>query len=154
MSKTYQFPLQKVLNVRAISEEALAVDLKKSKDKLAEEQNYLSDIENNKESALKDANATPNNNISLLDFQISMNYLNGLNQTMADQKSRIMESAKNVDLKRSALVTATKAKKILEKLKERHTANYLSKKKKDTLKVENEIAITAVQRRLHDEDES
>ncbi|MFQ6604291.1 MAG: flagellar export protein FliJ [Fidelibacterota bacterium] len=147
MSKSDQFSLEKVLNVKSLREELLEIDLRKTKDELKEAQRRLSKLENVKDSALLH-HAKPETTHSLFDLQVSAGYINGLNATIADQRKKTSASTVKVANKRRELLAAAKAKKVLEKLKEKYLERQAREAKKAEQKKQDEQAITAAGRNV------
>ncbi len=142
MSKSDHFSLEKVLTVKSLSEELLAIDLRKTRDQLREDHRRLSNLEEVKESALLQK-PKAEETLSLFDLQVSAGYINGLNTSIADQRKKAHASEKNVAKKRQELLAAAKAKRVLEKLKEKYLERQAREAKKTEQKKQDETAITA-----------
>ena len=143
MAKMFQFPLQKVLSLREMIEESRAITLENSRRALKQEQEKLQNLESRKESLLEEekSNDMERMTLSLNDLRVSMQYISQLNDMISNQMQQVERSNELVQRERDNLLEASKDRKIVEKLRERHLANYIKSYRKKEMKKESEIAL-------------
>lgn len=143
MSKAFRFPLDKVLNLKEAMEEFRAVELEKSKRAYREEQSRLNTLKSMKSGSLDRAphNAQSVKPISVKSLQMSMDYIDQLNNRIKQQSSQVNRSLNSVVNNREELIVASKEKKVMEKIKERHLAVFMKKYRRRIRKEEDEVAI-------------
>ncbi len=148
MAKSFQFPLQKVLNLREIIEDSRAIVLKRSQAKLLQEKEELESLKEKKNTMLNQEqnNGSTNGSFSLRNIKISMDYISQLNDTIAHQMRRVRQTDEIVAKDRSVLIEASKNKKIVEKLRERRLEDYNKDCRRKETSKENEIAIRIMAR--------
>lgn len=143
MVKVFQFPLQKVLNLKEMIEETKAIELQNSKAFLKREQKKLENLETSKHYLLdiKTENDIKQTNLNLNNLQVSMEYISQLTDMISTQTINVNNSNKSVDKTRNNLIEASKNTKIIEKLRERHLEVYKKNNRKREVKKDSEIAI-------------
>jgi len=143
MSKSFQFPLQKVLDLREIIEDSRAIVLKRSQAKLLQEKEELENLKEKKNTMLNQEqnNGPTNGSFSLRNIRISMDYISQLNDTISHQIRRVRHTNEIVAKDRNVLIEASKNKKIVEKLRERKLEDFNKDRRKKEINKENEIAI-------------
>lgn len=146
MAKSFNFPLQKVLDVRKHTEDRKAVELGLAQETLMKKKDKLDLLRKNKESVLKDVRLK----ISLGQLKIKSEYIEQVNYMIQNQKAQVKKSTKNVAKKRDYLLEAVKDKKAVEILKDRHIENVRKTRKLAESKIENETAIRMVMRTKED----
>lgn len=146
MAKFFNFPLQKVLDVRKHTEDRKAVELGLAQETLMKKKDKLDLLRKNKESVLKDVKLK----ISLGQLKIKSDYIEQINNMIQNQKAQVKKSTKNVAKKRDYLLEAVKDKKAVEILKDRHIENVRKTRKLAESKIENETAIRMVMRTKED----
>lgn len=146
MAKSFNFPLQKVLDVRKHTEDRKAVELGLAQEVLMKKKDKLDLLRRNKESVLKDVKLK----ISLGQLKIKSEYIEQINYMIQNQKAQVKKSNEKVAKKRDYLLEAVKDKKAVEILKGRHIENVRKTRKLAESKIENETAIRMVMRTKED----
>lgn len=146
MAKSFNFPLQKVLDVRKHTEDRKAVELGLAQEVLMKKKDKLDLLRRNKESVLKDVKLK----ISLGQLKIKSEYIEQINYMIQNQKTQVKKSNEKVAKKRNYLLEAVKDKKAVEILKDRHIENVRKTRKLAESKIENETAIRMVMRTKED----
>jgi len=143
MSKSFQFPLQKVLDVREIREDQKTVELKKAQITLQKEQQTLDYLNNRKDQILQNHSIEKSDGrlLNSLKLHQSMDYIFQIDSEIGAQKKVIHTQEKQVEKNHTELLHAVKDKKIVEKLKEKQMTDYTKKNRKKERVKENEVAI-------------
>lgn len=141
MTKAFNFPLQKVLNVRTMVEDAKAIELQKAQAEIERERQNLSSIQAEKETAVQsDKTADTGGQLSLHQLSNRMEYVDQLNEQIEKQGEVIARSQEDAEVQRQAFVQASKEKMVIEKLKEHHQEAFKKKSNQDQVKAESEVA--------------
>lgn len=148
MAKSFHFPLQKVLDVRQITEDRQAISLKNSQMSLNKEKEQLENLAQKKDAQLKVDEDEYDNvddvNLSLNELQVTVDYISQLNNKIINQIQVVEKSNGKVEKERDVLIEASKEKKIVEKLRERQLTNYKDNYRKKMMKEESEIALRVI----------
>ncbi|MCK4296565.1 MAG: flagellar export protein FliJ [Candidatus Marinimicrobia bacterium] len=148
MAKSFHFPLQKVLDVRQITEDRQAISLKNSQMSLNKEKEQLENLAQKKDAQLKVDEDEYDNvddvNLSLNELQVTVDYISQLNNRITNQIQVVEKSNGKVEKERDDLIEASKEKKIVEKLRERQLTNYKDNYRKKMMKEESEIALRVI----------
>lgn len=148
MAKSFHFPLQKVLDVRQITEDRQAISLKNSQMSLNKEKEQLENLAQKKDAQLKVDEDEYDNvddvNLSLNELQVTVDYISQLNNRITNQIQVVEKSNGKVEKERDVLIEASKEKKIVEKLRERQLTNYKDNYRKKMMKEESEIALRVI----------
>ncbi len=112
------FRLQRVLDVRRLIEKEKEKELSTARLKLQQEQSVLHQIEGRKDTFVEKMNACMIQNVRQLSGYY--HYLNMLMSSIEEQLSVLHKTERLVENKRQKLLQATKNRKILDRLKERH----------------------------------
>lgn len=148
MAKSFHFPLQKVLDVRQITEDRQAISLKNSQMSLNKEKEQLENLAQKKDAQLKVDEDEYDNvddvNLSLNELQVTVDYISQLNNRITNQIQVVEKSNGKVEKERDVLIEASKEKKIVEKLRERQLTNYKDNYRKKVTKEESEIALRVI----------
>ncbi|MBN4081296.1 flagellar export protein FliJ [Caldithrix abyssi] len=139
MGNFFQFPLQKVLDLRKTLEETQATILSKVKIGLMQEEEKLTQMKQEKESALA-KNGHHNKDRTLTQLKIATNYIVQLGEQVDDQHKKVQVSSQAVEEEREKLLGATRDKKVLENLRERKKHSFRLKIKKEEIKKIDESA--------------
>jgi len=141
MAKTFQFPLQKVLDLREHKEEQKSIELGKAKAEMNRVQNKLDNLNTKKNDFLDAECESLNTRTDLNSVRISAGYMHQLN-TQIDQKNVSLKmKTKKVTQRREELLVAVKDKKIVKKLKERKQEEYHLDQRKYAAKRDDDVAI-------------
>ena len=146
MAKSFHFPLQKVLDVRQITEDKQAISLKNSQMSLNKEKEQLENLAQKKDAQLKvdEYDSVDDVNLSLNELQVTVDYISQLNNRITNQIQVVEKSNGKVEKERDVLIEASKEKKIVEKLRERQLTNYKDNYRKKGTKEESEIALRVI----------
>jgi len=146
MAKSFHFPLQKVLDVRQITEDRQAISLKNSQMSLNKEKEQLENLAQKKDAQLKvdEYDSVDDVNLSLNELRVTVDYISQLNNRITNQIQVVEKSNGKVEKERDDLIEASKEKKIVEKLRERQLTNYKDNYRKKVTKEESEIALRVV----------
>ena len=148
MAKSFHFPLQKVLDVRQVTEDRQAISLKNSQMSLNKEKEQLENLAQKKDAQLKVDEDEYDNvddvNLSLNELQVTVDYISQLNNRITNQIQVVEKSNGKVEKERDVLIEASKEKKIVEKLRERQLTNYKDNYRKKMMKEESEIALRVI----------
>lgn len=146
MAKSFHFPLQKVLDVRQITEDRQAISLKNSQMSLNKEKEQLENLAQKKDAQLKvdEYDSVDDVNLSLNELQVTVDYISQLNNRITNQIQVVEKSNGKVEKERDDLIEASKEKKIVEKLRERQLTNYKDNYRKKMTKEESEIALRVI----------
>jgi flagellar FliJ protein len=140
MSKSFQFPLQKVLNYRKSVEDKCVITLKRSQTALQQAEETLQAMEHTKDYFL-DEQTGKTAHVSLAELQVSTDYLKQINNMIDRQTIEVVKSEKTVEKDRAVLLNAAKERKITEKLRENKFAEYVTDSRKKELLANSEIAL-------------
>ncbi len=143
MAKSFNFSLQKVLDVRRHKEEQKSIELHKAKQALAQEENKLMHLKTTKQTWLKkkEKRKKKKQQNKLQYLKITTDDIVQLNDRILNQSDRVQKSNEQVNTIHDLLMEAMKDKKIVEKLKERKQEAYKKEIMKQQSKIENEVAI-------------
>ncbi|HCL00245.1 MAG TPA: flagellar export protein FliJ [Candidatus Marinimicrobia bacterium] len=146
MVKSFDFPLQKVLDIRQIGEDRQAVALKKSQMSFNKEKERLETLGKKKDTHLKTngENSVDNGSISLNELKVSIDYISQLSDKITNQIKVVEKSNEKMEAERDVLINVSKGKKIVEKLRERQLTDYKTNYRKKESKEESEIALRVI----------
>ncbi len=141
MTKAFNFSLQKVLDVRAMVEDAKAIDLQKAQAETQLEKQKLASTQAEKDAIVQ--SKTKNNqdqNITLHSLNNRMAYVEQLTDEIVKQGKVVVKSEESTEEQRVAFVQASKEKMVMEKLKEHHKEVFKRKVNQEQVKSESEVA--------------
>ena len=141
MAKAFHFNLQKVLNLRQMTEDLEAIRLHHAQATLFSDEKQLEQLTMEKTDVLKTDPTRTNGSLSLNQLQVSMDYVFQLTNKIDDQKLVVDNSLNKVNDCRATLQEASQQKKIVEKLKGKKQFQYRQQLNKKQRKDESEIAI-------------
>ena len=141
MAKAFHFNLQKVLNLRQMTEDLEAIRLHHAQATLFSDEKQLEQLTMEKTGVLKTDPTCTNGSLSLNQLQVSMDYVFQLTNKIDDQKLVVDNSLNKVNDCRATLQEASQQKKIVEKLKGKKQFQYRQQLNKKQRKDESEIAI-------------
>ncbi len=143
MSRNFQFPLQRVLNIREIIEETKSLELKRSQSKLEKDKNQLTALNDRKNEMLSETRSITmdGDKLTINSLQISSNYVSQLSESIKGKLQTVEQSSQVVEKDRNNVLKASRDKKIVEILKEQHLENYISELNKSEEKEESEISL-------------
>jgi len=139
LEKKTGFSLQKLLDVRHLGEKEKQKELSQSKRELKTEEENLLKLE-----VKRDQVAQKMQSIERAEVSRIMNhhtYLSSVLESIVRKRTEIEDTEQKVEEKRQRLLTATKDRKALEKLKEKHTLEQRITAKKTEQAFLDEIAL-------------
>ncbi len=139
MTKAFNFPLQKVLDVRTMIEDAKAIELQKAQAETEREKQSLNQIKAEKD-ALINTSDNAQESVSLMSLNQRTAYSEQLDDKIEEQNQIIEKSEQETEEQRQAFVQASKDKMVIEKLKENHKDAFKKKANQDQVKNESEVA--------------
>ncbi len=142
MGKSFKFSLQKIFDFRRSIEDKRAVELSDAQNALKKKQQILNQLNEKKEDIIniKEKKHKQASNINLNQLKIKKDYILQLNKGIENQIKEVRDSNEKVEAKREKLISATRDKKILEKLKIKYYENYRKMKNQKEAKNEDEVA--------------
>lgn len=141
MTKSFNFPLQKVLDVRTMVEDAKAIELQKAQAEIEREKQHLARIQSEKDALIGEASvAGEKGEISLQSLNNRREYVEQLSTQIEEQGETVAKSQEAAEEQRLAFVQASKEKMVIEKLKEHHKDAFRKKMNQDQVKNESEVA--------------
>jgi flagellar FliJ protein len=141
-----QFKLEAVLNQRQHQEESARKIFADAARALRQAQATLSDMENTRAQYRRALRRKQDNSDSAMELILYTRYLGRLASEIREQQHVIDALTKDKEDKRSALMTALKGRKVIEKLKERYLADIAKEERDSEQKLLNEVAISRYQR--------
>ena len=138
--KKKQFPYKKVLEYRERIEDSKAQQLNKSQRSLSKELEKLNQLKNTKDQSMIDTN--DNDDMSIHGLKVFTDYIYQLNNYLNTQETVVEKQLETVEDDRKKLGSATKEKKIIEKLKEKHKKEVNKAIKKKEMKLSDEKVIS------------
>ena len=136
MSKGFQFPLQKVLEYRESQKNAEAMNLSKSKSKLANEQGKMNQMEQEKGKAINGKSS--GKSVTILNLRLSSDYIVQINNDIEKQGEVVKSTEDIVEIDRQKLLDAAKEHQAVEILRDKQKANFNKELKKRELKQNDE----------------
>jgi len=141
MTKSFNFSLQKVLNVREMVEDTKAVELKKAQAIIDHENQKLDQTRAEKNALLKKGSEPDTQEtMSLQHLNNRTAYADQLTDKIEEQREVIEKSKQDAEEHRLAFVKASRDKMVIEKLKEHHKDAFRKKMNQEQVKVESEVA--------------
>lgn len=142
MAKSFTFSLQKIFDFRKSIEEKKAIELSDAQYELKNKQEKLSRLTDRKEEFISNEGRQNKNSekLNINNLKIQKDYILQLNENIENQIKEVNESNVEVEKKREKLLSATRDKKILEKLKHKYFENYRKMKNIEDVKKEDEVA--------------
>jgi flagellar protein FliJ len=141
-----QFKLEAVLNQRQHQEESARKIFADAARVLRQAQATLSDMENTRAQYRRALRRKQDNSDSAMELILYTRYLGRLASEIREQQHVIDALTKDKEDKRSALMTALKGRKVIEKLKERYFADIAKEERDSEQKLLNDVAISRYQR--------
>lgn len=142
----YQFPYQRILDVRIIEEEIKARDLAISQNKLEKMKSDLDTLQDEKEEIFENEH----DNTIVTDTRSLMNqhiYLDTINNKISDQNTAIEKSKTEVDGKRDELLETSKAKDMMNKLLDADHTNFIKETDRVNQNASDEISSRIISRK-------
>ena len=149
MAKSFQFSLQKVLDVRKAQEKQQVVDLNRAERAHEEEAQRLAELEAERQMLMEHQHKAGEaaEELDLRQMQIHSGYLMQLDMEITLQSERVIKAADAVAVEREKLKLAARDRKSVEVLRDRAYAAYRKTRTVDEQKQENEVASQMTHRR-------
>ncbi len=135
----YVYRLQSLINIKEKLEEQKKNELAVENHKLNEEKQILNNFYHELNDLLKKQELEQENNINAFRLQLYIQYIDKIKVEIEKQIKVVKDQEDKVEVVRGELLEYTKAKKSLEKLKEKDYENYLEEEKKAEQKIVDEI---------------
>ncbi len=136
----YRFKLEALLNHRRHQEETCQKELAQARRRLSDEREKLDQKKREKQESLDKLQAKRQENTTVSDIMLYMNYIQQLSKNIEDQAIHVHKSAKIVDQKRHQLISIMQKHKTLKKIKYKERLAYQQKLLQDQHKLMDEIA--------------
>lgn len=131
-----------MLKYRRNVENAKILALERSRNTLENDQAQLNSLEHKKNHHLGESTERLNRRrLSLDQLKVAADYMEQLNDEIESQARKVAESNGKVSNDRDALLKASKDRKILAKLREKHAVRQKKQMQKAAVKKESEIAL-------------
>lgn len=131
--------MESLLNLKLSLENKKKEELGHAITLLKLEKDKLFQLENKRNNVIDLYKKGSKDKIFVLELKNYNNYLLFIKKTIEEQLLIIKKAEINVEQKREEFINATKERKILDKLKEKHYENYLYEVKQEEQKIVDEI---------------
>ncbi len=135
----YTYRLQSLINIKEKLEEQKKNELAVENNKLNQEKQVLTELYQEMSSTLDKQEKEQKQSINAIQLQLYINYTDKLKIEIKQQLDKVEKQEKKTEEVRLELLEYTKAKKSLEKLKEKDYENYLEEEKRAEQKLVDEI---------------
>ncbi|NLG79667.1 MAG: flagellar export protein FliJ [Firmicutes bacterium] len=122
--RRFRFRLQKLLEVRRLKEDALRQELARAQEALQREKAVLERLGAAHGATLEELRASVGGTLDVQWIAAYHRYLGFLAHRIEEQRAVVDRAAREEAAKREALIAARRARKVVEKLKERAYARY------------------------------
>ena len=136
----YQFKLQRVLDVKNIYKELRRKDLRESMLILHKQADRLKNLQDDLSSSQNDMKSRKEKKFRGFELTFYYSYFNFLSSLIDIQNKKIKKTEAEIEVRREKLLTATKEKEILEKLKERTWQEYQTEFRREEQIISDEIS--------------
>ena len=143
----YKFPLEPVLNHRSFIVENLQKELAILEKILSGEKRNLRSYKKAKYEFLSELQKKEEEGVTISEIVLYSSFVERLSMDIIEQRERIVEAVRKVDLKRDDLIEAMKKMKMLEKLKEKERKAYRQEVMKKEQRFLDEVATNRFTRR-------
>ena len=143
----YKFPLEPVLNHRSFIVENLQKELAILEKILSGEKRKLRSYKKAKYEFLSELQKKEEEGVTISEIVLYSSFVERLSMDIIEQRERIVEAVRKVDLKRDDLIEAMKKMKMLEKLKEKERKAYRQEVMKKEQRFLDEVATNRFARR-------
>lgn len=143
----FVFKLQSVLDYRINIEEKILNEFSEKKRELEEEKLRLRNLIQERANLIDALRKMQNRMLNIEDIALYVSYVEKVRENETKQKTLIAQVKEQLEAKRKELLEAVKKKKVMEKLKERHTEEYESDMRAVERKNFDEMAVLKFGRR-------
>ena len=143
----YKFSLESVLNHRSFTVENLQKELAILEKILSGEKRKLRSYKKAKYEFLSELQKKEEEGVTISEIVLYSSFVERLSMDIIEQRERIVEAVRKVDLKRDDLIEAMKKMKMLDKLKEKERKAYRQEVMKKEQRFLDEVATNRFTRR-------
>ena len=142
----FRFNLQVLLDYRKQIEEGLQIDLSRIQRELANARQALISLQQEKARYEEELSRKETREVNLNESILYRDYLKGMRKKIKEQRDRVATIKIEMDAKQEELLAATKQRKVLEKIKEKHEKEFLDELQKKERAFADEVGIRRYQR--------
>lgn len=136
----FRFKLQALLNHRRHQEEVSQKELAEAQRKLSAAKEHLRQLRNEKRDNVQVLQDRQKEHHTTTNILIYLKYIDQLSRDIEDQREQVNRASRDVQQKRTDLITIVKKRKTLEKLKENERLAYQQKMMQAERKFNDEVA--------------
>ena len=142
MGNKDSFRLQPVLSYKSSKVDALEVEFARLKTAYQYEVDVLRQFQLTRNQELSALHQQQNGRLSCETIRLHHQYLQALDELIAQQVAQVEEAKQKVDVKRDELVSTVKDQKTLEKLRDNHLAKQLKDLQRREARIVDDLVIT------------
>ncbi|MDX1778030.1 MAG: flagellar export protein FliJ [Thermodesulfobacteriota bacterium] len=144
----YRFNLQVLLDYRKRIEEGLQIECSHIQQELETERQALLSCQQEKVRYEEELAEKESREVNLQESVLYRDYLRGMRKKIEELKNRVATKKIELDNKQEELLVATKNRKVLEKVKEKHAKEFMHELEKKERTFIDEVGIRRYQRSL------
>ena len=144
----YRFNLQVLLDYRKRIEEGLQIECSHIQQELETERQALLSCQQEKVRYEEELAEKESREVNLQESVLYRDYLRGMREKIEELKNRVATKKIELDNKQEELLVATKNRKVLEKVKEKHAKEFMDELEKRERRFIDEIGIRRYHRSL------
>ena len=142
----YRFNLQALLDYRKRIEEGFQIELSRIQKELENARQALLSSQQEKTRYEEELAEREAREVNLPESVLYRDYLRGMRRKIKEQRDRVATIKIEFDKKQEELLEATKNKKVLEKVKEKHAEEFMHELQKKERAFDDEVGIRRYQR--------
>ena len=142
----YRFKLQVLLDYRKRIEEGLQIELSLIQRELENARQALLSSQQEKTHYEEELAEREAREVNLQESILYRDYLRGIRKKIQEQRDRVASIKIKFDKKQEELLAATKNRKVLEKVKEKHAKEFIEELQKKERAFDDEVGIRRYQR--------
>ena len=144
----YRFNLQVLLDYRKRIEEGLQIECSLIQKELETARQVLLSCQQEKVRYEEELAEKESREVNLHESVLYRDYLRGMRKKIEELKNRVATKKIELDKKQEELLAATKNRKVLEKVKEKHAKEFMNEMEKKERRFVDEVGIRRYQRSL------
>ncbi|UCH45266.1 MAG: flagellar export protein FliJ [Nitrospiraceae bacterium] len=144
----YRFNLQVLLDYRKRIEEGLQIECSHIQQELETERQALLSCQQEKFRYEEELTEKESREVNLQESVLYHDYLRGMRKKIEELRNRVATKKIELDNKQEELLVATKNRKVLEKVKEKHAKEFMDELEKKERTFIDEVGIRRYQRSL------
>ena len=144
----YRFNLQVLLDYRKRIEEGLQLECSQIQRELESEKEVLLSCHQEKARYEEELAEKESREVNLQESVLYRDYLRGMRKKIEELKNRVATKKIELDTKQEELLAATKNRKVLEKVKEKHAKEFMHELDKRERRFVDEVGIRRYQRNI------